>query len=305
MASLQGEVGEPRAKDIHTVERGYLDQPTDLNNVETWANVPHIISKGAAWFAAKGTEQSKGTKIFALTGHVKNTGLVEVEMGTTLRQIIFDIGGGAQNGNQIKAVQTGGPSGGCLPVSRFDLPVDYEALADAGSMMGSGGMVVMDDSACMVDVAKYFMAFLKDESCGKCVPCRLGTDRMLEILTDITQGRGSMEQLDTLNDLAWTMSVSSLCALGKTAPNPVLSTLRYFADEYEAHIKEGRCPAGVCTALAHYEIDPDLCTMCGTCVDTCPQGAIFEDDAFRIDPDLCEDCGICADACPSEAISRV
>ena len=305
MASLQGEVGEPRAKDIHTVERGYLDQPTDLNNVETWANVPQIISKGAAWFAAKGTEQSKGTKIFALTGHVKNTGLVEVEMGTTLRQIVFDIGGGAQNGNQIKAVQTGGPSGGCLPVSQFDLPVDYEALAEAGSMMGSGGMVVMDDSACMVDVAKYFMAFLKDESCGKCVPCRLGTDRMLEILTDITEGRGTMEQLDTLKDLAWTMSVSSLCALGKTAPNPVLSTLRYFADEYEAHINERRCPAGVCTALARYEIDPDLCTMCGTCVDTCPQGAIFEDDAYRIDADLCEGCGICVDSCLSEAISRV
>ncbi len=305
MASLEGEVGEPRPKDVHTVERGYLDLPTALNNVETWANVPHIILKGATWFAGKGTAQSKGTKVFALTGHVKNTGLVEVEMGTTLRQIIFDIGGGAQNGRAIKAVQTGGPSGGCLPVSQFDLPVDYEALAAAGSMMGSGGMVVMDESACMVDVAKYFLHFLKEESCGKCVPCRLGTDRMLEILTDITEGRGNTGQLDTLKDLAWTMSVGSLCALGKTAPNPVLSTLRYFEDEYQAHIKDHRCPAGVCKSLVKYEIDPDLCAMCGTCADACSQGAIFEDDAYRIDPALCEGCGVCVESCPSEAISRV
>jgi NADH:ubiquinone oxidoreductase subunit F (NADH-binding)/(2Fe-2S) ferredoxin/Pyruvate/2-oxoacid:ferredoxin oxidoreductase delta subunit len=305
MASLEGEVGEPRPKDVHTVERGYLDLPTALNNVETWANVPRIILNGAAWFAGKGTEQSKGTKVFALTGHVKNTGLVEVEMGTTLRQIIFDIGGGAQNGKAIKAVQTGGPSGGCLPVSQFDLPVDYEALAAAGSMMGSGGMVVMDESACMVDVAKYFLKFLKEESCGKCVPCRLGTDRMLEILTDITEGRGNAGQLDTLKDLAWTMSVGSLCALGKTAPNPVLSTLRYFEDEYQAHIKDHRCPAGVCTALVKYEIDQDLCAQCGACLDTCPQGAISEDDATRIEPALCEGCGICAESCPSEAIRRV
>jgi NADH:ubiquinone oxidoreductase subunit F (NADH-binding)/(2Fe-2S) ferredoxin/Pyruvate/2-oxoacid:ferredoxin oxidoreductase delta subunit len=305
MASLEGEVGEPRPKDVHTVERGYLDLPTALNNVETWANVPRIILNGAAWFAGKGTEQSKGTKVFALTGHVKNTGLVEVEMGTTLRQIIFDIGGGAQNGKAIKAVQTGGPSGGCLPVSQFDLPVDYEALAAAGSMMGSGGMVVMDESACMVDVAKYFLKFLKEESCGKCVPCRLGTDRMLEILTDITEGRGNAGQLDTLKDLAWTMSVGSLCALGKTAPNPVLSTLRYFEDEYQAHIKDHRCPAGVCMALVKYEIDQDLCAQCGACLDTCPQGAISEDDATRIEPALCEGCGICAESCPSEAIRRV
>jgi NADH:ubiquinone oxidoreductase subunit F (NADH-binding)/(2Fe-2S) ferredoxin/NAD-dependent dihydropyrimidine dehydrogenase PreA subunit len=305
MASLEGEVGEPRPKDVHTVERGYLDLPTALNNVETWANVPRIILNGAAWFADKGTEQSKGTKVFALTGHVKNTGLVEVEMGTTLRQIIFDIGGGAQNGKAIKAVQTGGPSGGCLPVSRFDLPVDYEALAAAGSMMGSGGMVVMDESACMVDVAKYFLKFLKEESCGKCVPCRLGTDRMLEILTDITEGRGNAAQLDTLRDLAWTMSVGSLCALGKTAPNPVLSTLRYFEDEYQAHIKDHRCPAGVCKALVKYEIDQDLCAQCGACLDACPQDAIREDDATWIEPALCEGCGICAESCPSEAIRRV
>jgi NADH:ubiquinone oxidoreductase subunit F (NADH-binding)/(2Fe-2S) ferredoxin len=304
MASLEGQVGEPRPKDVHTVERGYLDQPTVLNNVETWANVPGIMLNGSAWFAGKGTDKSKGTKIFSLTGHVKNTGLVEVEMGTTLREIIFDIGGGPQNGNQIKAVQTGGPSGGCLPVSLFDLPVDYEALVTAGSMMGSGGMVVMDDTACMVDVAKYFVKFLKEESCGKCVPCRLGTDRMLEILTDITEGRGRSEQLDTLRDLAWTMSAGSLCALGKTAANPVLSTLRYFEDEYEAHINDGRCPAGVCKSLLKYEIDPDLCTMCGSCADACPHGAIFEDDAYRIAPDLCEGCGICVESCLSEAISK-
>jgi NADH-quinone oxidoreductase subunit F len=305
MASLQGEVGEPRAKDIHTVERGYLDQPTVLNNVETWANVPGIVSRGAGWFAGKGTDKSKGTKIFALTGHVKNTGLVEVEMGRTLREIIFDIGGGAQDGKQIKAVQTGGPSGGCLPVSQFDLPVDYEALGAAGSMMGSGGMVVMDDSACMVDVARYFVAFLKDESCGKCAPCRLGTDRLLEILTDITSGRGTMEQLDTLRELAWTMSVGSLCALGRTAANPVLSTLRYFQDEYEAHIKDHHCPAGVCAALSRYHIDEDACAQCGACFEECPHGAIIEEDGYRIDQTICERCGLCAEACPADAIRLV
>ncbi len=304
MASLEGLVGEPRAKDVHTVERGYLDSPTVLNNVETWANVPRIILKGADWFAAKGTDQSKGTKIFALTGHVKNTGLVEVEMGTTLREIVFDIGGGGLDGREVKAVQTGGPSGGCLPVSQFDLPVDYEAITAAGSMMGSGGMVVMDSSACMVDVAKYFLKFLRDESCGKCVPCRIGVDRMLEILTDITEGRGTMEQLTTLEDLAWTVSVGSLCALGKTAPNPVMSTLRYFRDEYEAHIKEGRCPAGVCGGLARFVIDAAACTQCGACVDECASGAIIEGEEFCIDQDLCTQCGSCMEACPSDAISR-
>jgi NADH:ubiquinone oxidoreductase subunit F (NADH-binding)/(2Fe-2S) ferredoxin/Pyruvate/2-oxoacid:ferredoxin oxidoreductase delta subunit len=305
MASLEGKVGEPRPKDVHTVEHGYLDQPTVLNNVETWANVPRIILNGSAWFAGKGTEKSKGTKIFALTGHVKNTGLVEVEMGTKLREIVFDIGGGAQNGKHIKAVQTGGPSGGCLPVSQFDLPVDYEALSEAGSMMGSGGMVVMDESACMVDVARYFLKFLQDESCGKCVPCRLGIDRMLEILTDFTEGRGAMEQLDVLEDLAWTVSVGSLCALGKTAPNPVLSTLRYFREEYVAHIAEGRCPAGVCRALMRYAIDPDLCAQCGECLEACPYDAIIEDDGYRIDEELCQRCGLCVETCVTEAISRV
>jgi NADH:ubiquinone oxidoreductase subunit F (NADH-binding)/(2Fe-2S) ferredoxin len=305
MASLEGKVGEPRAKDVHTVERGYLDEPSSLNNVETWANVPQIILRGAAWFAAKGTERSKGTKIFALTGHVKNTGLVEVRMGTPLKEIVFDIGGGARDGKRIKAVQTGGPSGGCLPVSRFDLPVDFEALTEAGSMMGSGGMVVLDESACMVDFAKYFLNFLQDESCGKCVPCRIGIGRMLEILTDITEGRGTMEQFDLLEDLAWTICNTSLCALGKTAPNPVLSTLRYFRDEYVAHVQEKRCPAGVCKALFRYEIDADECVQCGECAEACPHEAISGSGDYAIDIDKCRKCGICEDTCPTGAIRRV
>ncbi|KKK98030.1 hypothetical protein LCGC14_2646830, partial [marine sediment metagenome] len=249
MASLEGKVGEPTAKDIHTVEQGLWNRPTNLNNVETWANVPGIINRGAAWFAAKGTEDSTGTKVFALTGRVKNTGLVEVPMGTSLRTIVFDIGGGASDGGKVKAVQTGGPSGGCLPVSKFNLKVDFDTLAKAGSMVGSGGMVVMDTETCMVDVAKYFLTFLQDESCGKCVPCRIGIDRMLEIVTDITEGRGRPEQLELLEELAETVAEASLCALGKTAPNPVMSTLKYFRSEYEAHIEEGLCPAGVCRAL--------------------------------------------------------
>jgi len=305
MASLEGKVGEPRAKDVHTVERGYLDQPSLLNNVETWANVPDIIRRGPAWFAGRGTETSKGSKIFALTGHVKHTGLVEVRMGTTLREIIFDIGGGPSDGTSIKAVQTGGPSGGCLPVSRFDLPVDFEALADAGSMMGSGGMVVMDESVCMVDFAKYFLNFLQDESCGKCVPCRVGIGRMREILEDFCEGRGTMAQFAVLEDLAWTVQNASLCALGKTAPNPVLSTLRYFRDEYVAHVEERRCPAGVCKALIRYEIDDALCVRCGECVSVCPHGAIREDDGYTIDDAACQKCGICEDACAPEAIRRI
>jgi len=303
MASLEGRVGEPRAKDVHTVEKGYQDQPTVLNNVETWANVPKILLEGSEWFAAKGTEKSKGTKVFALTGQVKNTGLIEVEMGTSIRQIVFDIGGGPKNGKQIKAVQTGGPSGGCLPVSQFDLPVDFDALDEAGSMMGSGGMVVLDDSACMVDVARYFVAFLQDESCGKCVTCRLGISRMLEILTNIAEGQGSLEQLDLLEDLMWTIRVGSLCALGKTAPNPVASTLRYFKDEYLAHIQDKRCPAGVCKALVHYTIDPELCVQCGECVEACPHDAIDE-EKFVIDPERCQKCGVCEEVCPTEAIHK-
>ena len=308
MASLEGKVGEPRAKDVHTVEKGYLDQPTTLNNVETWANVPKIILDGAAAFAARGTEGSKGTKIFALTGQIKNTGLVEVEMGTSLREVIFDIGGGPKDGRQIKAVQTGGPSGGCLPESQFHLPLDFDELYEAGSMMGSGGMVVMDDSACMVDVAKYFLTFLQNESCGKCVTCRIGISRMLEIVTDICEGRGEAEQLELLDDLAWTVSVGSLCALGKTAANPVLSTLKYFRDEYEAHIEEKRCPAAVCRALFRYVIEPDDCVQCGECAEVCPSDAIVVDEEsgeFSINSGACTKCGLCAETCPSEAISKV
>ena len=308
MASLEGKVGEPRAKDVHTIEKGYLDQPTVLNNVETWANVPRIILDGAAAFAARGTDGSKGTKVFALTGQVRNTGLVEVDLGTSLREVVFDIGGGAKNGRQIKAVQTGGPSGGCLPVSEFHLPLDFDGLYEAGSMMGSGGMVVMDDSACMVDVAKYFLTFLQDESCGKCVTCRIGISRMLEIVTDICAGRGTREQLELLEDLAWTISVGSLCALGKTAPNPVLSTLKHFRDEYESHIEDKQCPACVCRALFHYVIDPDSCAQCGECEAACPSDAIGVDEQYaewRIDHGACTRCGLCTEVCPSEAINKV
>jgi len=309
MASLEGKVGEPRAKDVHTVEKGYLDQPTTLNNVETWANVPKIILNGATAFADRGTEGSTGTKIFALTGQVKNTGLVEVDMGTSLQKVIFDIGGGPKNGREIKAAQTGGPSGGCLPVSEFHLPLDFDKLYEAGSMMGSGGMVVMDDSACMVDVAKYFLTFLQDESCGKCVTCRIGISRMLEIVTDICEGRGTQEQIELLADLAWTISVGSLCALGKTAPNPVLSTLKYFRDEYDAHIEDKQCPACVCRALFRYVIDPETCVQCGECEEGCPTDAISYDEQagieLKINDDACTRCGLCAEMCPSEAVSRV
>jgi NADH-quinone oxidoreductase subunit F len=303
MASLEGKVGEPRPKDIHTVEQGLWNRPSNLNNVETWGNVPGIINNGPRWFAAKGTETSKGTKIFALTGQVKNTGLIEVAMGTTLRTIIFDIGGGQVDGAAIKAVQTGGPSGGCLPVSMFDLPVDFESLAEAGSMVGSGGMVVMDERTCMVDVAKYFLGFLQDESCGKCVPCRVGIARMREIVTDITEGRGRPDHLDLLEDLSETVS-ESLCGLGKTAANPILSTLRYFREEYEAHIHERRCPAGVCRALIRYAIDADQCTGCGACRTACPHDAITGEKKglHAINPEVCTKCGICRETCKFDAV---
>jgi len=304
MLSLSGKVGEPVPKDIHATERGFRGMPTTLNNVETLANVPSIILNGSDWFSAKGTEKSKGTKIFALTGQIRNTGLIEVAMGTPLSSIIYDIGGGAQDGSAIKAVQTGGPSGGCLPVDKFDLPVDFEALGAAGSMVGSGGMVVMDDHSCMVDVAKYFLGFLQDESCGKCVPCRLGIDRMLEIVTDITEGRGSEEKLALLEELADTITIGSLCALGKTAPNPVLSTLRYFRSEYDDHIIRKKCPAGVCKALIHFSIDNGKCTGCGLCLKACPHGAVSGKTRkpHVIDASLCVKCGICKEQCKFEAV---
>ncbi len=304
MASLEGKVGEPRPKDVHTVVDGLWHKPTTLNNVETWANVPFIISNGSKGFSSRGTKGSKGTKILALTGRIKNTGLVEVDMGTPLKTVVFDIGGGPANGKPVKAVQTGGPSGGCLPVEKFDLPVDFDVLYDAGSMIGSGGVVVMDEESCMVDVAKYFLTFLQDESCGKCVPCRLGIDRMLEIITDITEGRGTIGQLDLLEELGDTVSRTSLCGLGKTAANPVLSTLRYFREEYEAHIDRKKCPAGVCKALIEYSIDPGKCNGCGLCRVACPYGAITGEKkkVHVIDATLCRKCGICRSECKYEAV---
>lgn len=304
MASLEGRVGEPRPKDVHTVVDGFWHKPTTLNNVETWANVPNILQKGSKWFAGKGSETSKGTKILALTGQIKNTGLVEIAMGIPLEKVVFDIGGGSASGNAIKAVQTGGPSGGCLPVDKFNLPVDYDALSAAGSMIGSGGIVVMDENTCMVDVAKYFLTFLQDESCGKCVPCRIGVDRMLEIITDISEGRGRLEQIELLEDLAHTVSETSLCALGKTAANPVLSTLRYFREEYDTHIERGQCPAGVCQELITYTIDPELCTGCGICKRDCPHNSITGEKKkiHSIEIDQCQKCGICRNECSSNAI---
>ena len=304
MASIEGKVGEPRAKDVHTVVDGLWHKPTTLNNVETWANVPAILLRGSPYFTSRGTRGSKGTKILALTGRIKNTGLVEVAMGTTIGEVVFDIGGGALDGQTVKAVQIGGPSGGCLPVDKFNLPIDFDALTDAGSMVGSGGMVVMDEKTCMVDVAKYFLTFLLDESCGKCVPCRIGIDRMLEIVTDITEGRGRLEQLDLLEELADTISQTALCGLGKTAPNPVLTTLRYFRPEYEAHIREKKCPAVVCKPLITYWIDPEKCTGCGVCMRGCVHGAITGEKKkpHVIDAQLCQKCGICQSECKFDAI---
>ena len=304
MASIEGKVGEPRAKDVHTVVDGLWHKPTTLNNVETWANVPDILMNGASSFASNGTHGSKGTKILALTGRIKNTGLVEVAMGTSIRDVVFGIGGGSVTGKPIKAVQIGGPSGGCLPAEMFDLPIDFDVLSEAGSMLGSGGMVVMDEDTCMVDVARYFLEFLQDESCGKCVPCRIGIDRMLEMVTDICEGRGTLEQLDMLEELGDTVAQTSLCALGKTAPNPVLTTLRYFRPEYEAHIVEKQCPAGVCKALITYWIDPERCIGCGACMRGCVHGAITgeKQQAHVIDPHLCQRCGICRSECKFDAI---
>jgi len=306
MASLEGKPGEPRAKYIHTSDKGLWDRPSNLNNVETWANIPLIINNGADWYSAIGTESSKGTKVFSLVGKINNTGLVEVPMGMTLREIIFDIGGGIPDNKAFKAVQTGGPSGGCIPESLIDLPVDYDRLTEVGSMMGSGGMIVMDEDTCMVDVARYFINFLMEESCGKCVPCREGLLRMGEILTDITEGRGSMEDLDLIQDLSEVLRDASLCGLGQTAPNPVMSTLKYFRNEYEAHIKDHKCPAGVCTELITYSIDAGNCTGCGLCLKKCPAEAITGEtkQPHVLDAGKCIKCGICYDVCKFDAVIK-
>jgi NADH-quinone oxidoreductase subunit F len=304
MASIEGYVAEPRAKHIHMVESGLWERPTNLNNVETWANVPVIIEKGADWYGAIGTQGSKGTKIFSLVGKINNTGLIEVPMGMTLREIVYDIGGGIPEGKRFKAVQTGGPSGGCIPDNLLDLPVDFDELTKAGSMMGSGGMIVMDESTCMVDVAKYFTHFLKDESCGKCTSCRDGTLRMYEVLDAITKGEGKEGDIELLQEIGWVTAEASLCALGGSAPNPVLSTIRYFRDEYEAHIRDKRCPAGVCTALITYTIDPEACIACGKCKKECPTEAVTGQKKVphEIDQAKCIKCGTCREVCPVDAV---
>jgi len=289
---------------VHTAVEGLWGKPSNLNNVETWANVPLIITRGADWFTSIGTEGSKGTKIFSLVGKVKNTGLVEVPMGITLREVIYNIGGGIPGNKKFKAVQTGGPSGGCIPESLIDTPIDFDELTKLGSMMGSGGMIVMDEDTCMVDVARYFTIFLVDESCGKCVPCREGLERMSEILTDICEGRGKAGDIELLEELATVMKDASLCALGTTAPNPVLTTIRYFRDEYEAHIQEKRCPAHVCRALIEYSIDAENCTGCLACLKACPEGAITgeKEVVHIINQEKCNKCGICFDTCKFDAV---
>ncbi len=306
MQSLEGKVGRPRAKYVHTVERGLYERPSNLNNVETWANVPQIIERGAAWFASIGTAGSKGTKIFSLVGKINNTGRVEVPMGIPLREIIYDIGGGIPGSKKFKAVQTGGPSGGCIPESLLDLKVDYDELTKAGSMMGSGGMIVMDEDTCMVDVARYFLNFLKGESCGKCVACREGVRRMLQILERITSGRGELADLDTLQELGEYLVDTALCALGSTAANPVLTTLRYFRHEYEAHIKERYCAAGVCKPLFQFVISAETCTGCQVCAKRCPVGAISGEKKAPhvIDLAKCTKCGACFEACRYAAIEK-
>jgi NADH:ubiquinone oxidoreductase subunit F (NADH-binding)/(2Fe-2S) ferredoxin/NAD-dependent dihydropyrimidine dehydrogenase PreA subunit len=309
MTALEGRVGEPRPKYIHTAVKGVRDSPSCLNNVETWANVPLIINKGADWFARIGTDGSKGTKIFSLVGKVNNTGLVEVPMGITLRDVIYGVGGGIPGGKKFKAVQTGGPSGGCIPEEQLDMPVDFDELAKAGSMMGSGGMIVMDEDTCMVDVARYFLDFLSDESCGKCVPCREGIRQMLKILTNISKGKGKEGDIERLEELSQVTRDASLCALGRTSANPVLSTLKYFRDEYEAHIKEKRCPAYVCKELISYYIDPDKCKACMICLRQCPVGAIAGDknQIHIIDQEKCTKCGTCFEVCPPRfgAVKRI
>jgi NADH:ubiquinone oxidoreductase subunit F (NADH-binding)/(2Fe-2S) ferredoxin/Pyruvate/2-oxoacid:ferredoxin oxidoreductase delta subunit len=305
VASIEGKMGEPRAKYIHTVEKGLWNKPTNLNNVKTWACVPLIIGNGANWYSEIGTKESKGTAVFSLVGKINNTGLVEVSMGTPLKRIVYDIGGGILGNRRLKAVQTGGPSGGCIPEELLDLQVDFDELNKAGSMMGSGGMIVMDEYTCMVDVARYFLDFLQYESCGKCVPCREGIKRMLEITTNITKGQGTKEDMDLLQEMAETIRDFSLCGLGQTAPNTVLSTLRYFRKEYEAHVLEKRCPAGVCKALIQYTILKEKCTGCGACKALCPSQAIQGEPkkTHIIDLAKCVKCNTCRDVCKFEAVA--
>ena len=304
--SIQGQRGMPRPRPPYPAVHGLWGKPTVINNVETWANVPPIILNGAEWFASIGTEGSKGTKVFALAGKVKNTGLVEVPMGTTLREIIYDIGGGIKGDRKFKAAQTGGPSGGCIPEKYLDTPIDYESLQQAGSMMGSGGLIVMDEDTCMVDIAKFFLGFTQDESCGKCTPCREGTKRLLEILTRISEGSGVPDDLWKLERLCHTVQRASLCGLGRSAPNPVLSTLTHFRDEYEAHIFEKRCPAGACLALLRYYIDPDKCVGCTLCARVCPVSCISGSPktVHVIDQEKCIHCGQCYEKCRFDAIEK-
>lgn len=306
MTSIEGNRGEPRPRPPFPAVKGLFQKPTILNNVETWANIPQIILNGPEWFASMGTEKSKGTKVFALGGKINNTGLVEIPMGTTLRTVIEDIGGGIPNGKKFKAAQTGGPSGGCIPAEHFDIPIDYDNLISIGSMMGSGGLIVMDEDTCMVDIAKFFLQFTVDESCGKCTPCRVGTKRLLELLEKITDGRGTLEDIDKMEELCYYIKDNALCGLGQTAPNPVLSTLRYFRDEYIEHVVNKRCPAGVCKKLITYKIDPVKCKGCTLCARNCPADAIEGQVkvAHSIDTSKCVKCGTCIDKCRFGAIYK-
>ncbi len=304
--SIMGQRGEPRPRPPFPAQEGLWGKPTLINNVETFANVPVVLREGWEWYSGQGTSTSKGSKVFSLAGRIKNTGLIEVPMGTSLRTVIFDIGGGIPGNKKFKAVQTGGPSGGCIPEEFLDLPIDYESLKETGSMMGSGGMIVMDEENCMVDIARFYLEFSQDESCGRCTPCRIGTKRILEILKRITEGHGEMEDLELLEELSYDVRDASLCGLGQTAPNPVLSTMRYFRDEYIAHVRDKRCPAGVCKGLLHYTIDEAKCAACGLCAKVCAVQAITggRGQPYRIDPEKCVKCAACAAKCPREAILK-